>query len=105
MSRAPRRAVGILIGLAVLSSGCLYQGVNRVAFVYPSRSEAEVSQDQLTHTYLAGAVDVSETCSAGFAEIALYQTGPQASLIPIVPLLMAPLLVSESTIDFLCLEE
>jgi ABC-type Fe3+-siderophore transport system permease subunit len=116
MSRAPRGAVAILLGVAVLASGCLYQGLHRVAFRNPSLAEADVSEHQSTQAFtLFGlvdtsgsvhtqAIDVSEVCPGRFAEIVHHQTAPQASWIPLVPLLIAPF-VSQSTIEYRCVEE
>ncbi len=116
MSGASRRAAGLLLCLLVLASGCLYQGYHRVSFRYPSKMQADYAADDaeqvhtlaglidFTGTYSPGAIDVTETCPDGFAEVAHYQTAAQASWIPIVPLLVAPF-VSGSSIAYRCVEE
>jgi ABC-type Fe3+-siderophore transport system permease subunit len=116
MSRLPRPLVALLCGVALLASGCVYQGYHRVTFRNPSLVGGELSEHEAEHvftlfglvdssgTYLARAIDVSEICPGGVAELSHYQTAPQASWIPIVPLLIAPL-VSPSTIEYRCVQE
>lgn len=103
--------VALLVCLAVLASGCVYQGYNRVAFQNPRHLDAETAEDDADHAHTllgfvdsTGTVDVAETCPDGFAMVAHYQTSTQASWIPIVPLLLAPF-ASGSTVEFRCLSQ